>query len=50
MDALPVQDLTDDPWTSTVTGVAHACGHDVHTAALVGAAQALAEVARRGVC
>ena len=30
MDALPVQDLTDDPWTSTVTGVAHACGHDVH--------------------
>ena len=35
-----------DPWTSTVPGVAHACGHDVHTAALVGAGLALAEVAR----
>jgi amidohydrolase len=49
MDALPVQDLTDDPWTSAVTGVAHACGHDVHTAALVGAAHALAEVHSRGL-
>jgi len=49
MDALPVQDLTDDPWTSTVTGVAHACGHDVHTAALVGAALALGEVYRQGL-
>jgi amidohydrolase len=48
MDALPVQDLTEDPWRSTVTGVAHACGHDVHTAALVGAALALAEVSARG--
>src|SRR4051812_37992577 len=35
MDALPVDDLTDDPWRSTVAGVAHACGHDVHTTALV---------------
>jgi len=49
MDALPVQDLTEDPWTSTVTGVAHACGHDVHTSALVGAAHALAEVHARGL-
>ena len=49
MDALPVQDLTEDPWRSTVTGVAHACGHDVHTAALVGAGLALAEVASRGL-
>jgi amidohydrolase len=49
MDALPVQDLTDDPWTSTVTGVAHACGHDVHTAALVGAAHALGEVHAQGL-
>src|ERR1700712_3692878 len=31
MDALPVQDVTDDPWASTVAGVAHACGHAVHT-------------------
>ena len=49
MDALPVQDLTDDPWASTVPGVAHACGHDVHTTALVGAALALAEVHDRGL-
>src|SRR3954454_9389143 len=38
MDGLPVQDLTGDPWASTVAGVAHACGHDVHTTALTGAA------------
>ena len=30
LDALPVDDRTDDPWASTVQGVAHACGHDVH--------------------
>jgi amidohydrolase len=48
MEALPVQDLTDDPWASTVAGVAHACGHDVHTAALIGAGMALAEVHDRG--
>jgi amidohydrolase len=49
MDALPVQDLTDDPWASTVAGVAHACGHDVHTTALTGAALALAELMDRGL-
>jgi amidohydrolase len=49
MDALPVQDLTDDPWSSTVAGVAHACGHDVHTAALSGAALALTELHGRGL-
>lgn len=48
LDALPVDDTTADPWASTVGGVAHACGHDVHTAGLVGAALALAEVADRG--
>lgn len=48
LDALPVHDLTDDPWASQVPGVAHACGHDVHTAALVGAAYALAELHQRG--
>ncbi|MDQ3629300.1 MAG: amidohydrolase [Actinomycetota bacterium] len=42
LDALPVNDLTGDPWRSTVPGVAHACGHDVHTAALLGAGIALA--------
>lgn len=49
LDALPVDDLTNDPWKSTVSGVAHACGHDVHTAALVGAGLALAEVESRGL-
>lgn len=48
IDALPVQDATTDPWRSTVAGVAHACGHDVHTVALVGAALALAEAHDRG--
>ena len=46
LDALPVDDRTDDPWASTVKGVAHACGHDLHTAALLGAGLALAGVAR----
>jgi amidohydrolase len=45
LDALPVPDLTEDPWRSTVEGVAHACGHDVHTAGLLGAGIALAELA-----
>ncbi|GAA1925466.1 amidohydrolase [Nocardioides hwasunensis] len=49
LDALPVDDLTSDPWKSTQPGVAHACGHDVHTAGLVGAGLALAEVAARGL-
>ncbi len=48
MDALPLADLTTDPWASTVPGVAHACGHDVHTCALLGAAYALDEVRARG--
>ena len=49
LDALPVEDTTVDPWTSTVPGVAHACGHDVHTTALLGAALALAEAHARGL-
>lgn len=48
IDALPIQDTTTDAWTSVVPGVAHACGHDAHTVALVGAALALAEVHARG--
>lgn len=49
LDALPVDDLTKDPWASKVPGVAHACGHDVHVASLLGAAQALTEVESRGL-
>ena len=48
LDALPVDDRTDVPWASTADGVAHACGHDVHTAALVGAGLALADAHARG--
>lgn len=50
MDALPVAERVDLPFKSTVTteyngqtvGVMHACGHDVHTAVLMGAAEILA--------
>lgn len=49
LDALPVEDTTDDPWRSQVAGVAHACGHDVHACALIGAALALGEVEARGL-
>ena len=48
LDALPVEDTTGDPWASVVPGVAHACGHDVHTAGLVGSTLALAEAHARG--
>jgi amidohydrolase len=44
LDALPVRDTTSDPWRSRTPGVAHACGHDVHTAALLGAGLALQAV------
>ena len=49
LDALPVADLTTDPWASSIPGVAHACGHDVHTSALVGAGHALAELHAQGL-
>ncbi|CAM3490000.1 amidohydrolase [Nocardioides dubius] len=49
LDALPVEDRTTDPWVSTVPGVAHACGHDVHTTALMGAGYALAALHDAGL-
>ena len=48
LDALPVDDLVAEPWVSTVPGVAHACGHDVHVASLVGAGLALHTLHERG--
>ncbi|MBO8156198.1 MAG: amidohydrolase [Bacillaceae bacterium] len=40
-DALPIQEENDVPYQSKVPGVMHACGHDGHTAALLGLARAL---------
>ncbi len=44
MDALPMADRTGMPYASVVPNVAHACGHDAHTAVLLGAALALNSV------
>ncbi len=42
MDALPMTECNDFAWKSAKTGLMHACGHDGHTAMLVGAARYLA--------
>jgi amidohydrolase len=48
LDALPLPDTKDVPYRSTVENVCHACGHDVHTAILVGVAHLLAEFDQAG--
>jgi amidohydrolase len=42
IDALPLTEQTEVPWASQVPGVAHMCGHDAHTAMVLGAGLALA--------
>ncbi|NLY36959.1 MAG: amidohydrolase [Tissierellia bacterium] len=44
MDALPIEEQTDLPFASKQAGKMHACGHDVHTAILLGAAKVLSEL------
>ncbi len=43
MDALPIAEASGQPWASKVPGIMHACGHDGHTANLLGAARYLAD-------
>ncbi|MCA0302852.1 MAG: M20 family metallopeptidase [Proteobacteria bacterium] len=46
MDALRIAESGDRPWRSTTPGTMHACGHDGHTAMLLGAARLLVEQGR----
>ena len=48
IDALPVLEETELPHASVNTGITHACGHDIHTTVMVGAAQVLAKLNAEG--
>lgn len=48
LDALAMPDAKDVAYRSRVAGVAHACGHDVHTSVVLGAGLALHQLAQRG--
>ena len=47
IDALPITEETGAPWASTIPGRMHACGHDGHTAILLGTARHLATLAAK---
>ena len=49
IDALPLQEESQLPFASRVPGVAHACGHDVHTTAVLGAGLILRQLAIDGI-
>ena len=50
MDALPMDELTDIPFKSKIPGAMHSCGHDAHTAILLGTARALKRAERDLKC
>ncbi|MDR1508365.1 MAG: amidohydrolase [Synergistaceae bacterium] len=50
MDALPIEEANDVPYRSTIKNAMHACGHDAHTAILLGTARVLKSIEDRLEC